>query len=244
MGKAAIFRYKYRLPEYLFKKVVSYFVFSYRQMLNDNEKYSKQYCNTNTTFKFEDYLKWNFVKKYLQNEQNKIKSGIKEIANFSFQFETDKEYIQDEIIKPDKIDIFISNLGLNATWNNEVKEDHYFAFECKRLHNKKNNNAYITDIEKFVQRDYWQTGFRFPFNGLIGFVEKSTISIQEIINDIDLKLRNHKTIESFENDGNILEKSPICDFNYYRLSKHKHILVSATIEVHHLFFDYSEIIVE
>lgn len=244
MFKAAIFKYKSKLPEILFKEVLNYFVYSYRQMLNDKEQYSKQDCEVKTTFKFEDYLKWNFVKKYLQNEQNKIKSGIKEIAYLSFQFETEKEYIQDETIKTDKIDIFISNLGLNTSWNNEVKEDHYFAFECKRLKNTRKNNEYITDIEKFVQRDYWQTGFRFPFNGLIGFVEKSTTLLEKIINDIDIKLKNHNKIKSFKNKGIILDKYPIYDFDRCHLSKHRHNSVSIIIEVYHLFFDYSSIIVD
>ena len=63
MSKATIFKHKSRLPKVLFNKVVDYFIYSYNRMIIDEEQYSKQYCEENTTFHFEDYLKWKLVKK-------------------------------------------------------------------------------------------------------------------------------------------------------------------------------------
>ena len=181
---------------------------------------------------------------FLQNPANKIACQLKSIQLLEFQQETNKTYIQNGIKSVDEIDIFVSSLGLTSSWGNVKIEDIYFAFECKRLKNTSKNNAYISDIEKFVQRDYWQTGFRFPYNGLIGFVEKSSISIDEIISDVDFRLKNHKIIKSIKTGSNILVKASYSNFDFVRKSKHKHNSTLNIIEVNHLFLDYSNTIVE
>ena len=96
----------------------------------------------------------------------------------------------------------------------------------------------MTDIQKFVEREHT---FRFPFEGMIGFVEKSSISIDAIINDINERLRNHSNIITAQK----LIPFPIKDFDYCRISKHnKNHPIRILIEVYHLFFDYSNLIVE
>ena len=122
-----------------------------------------------------------------------------------------------------------------------TEEDIYFAIECKRLKNTTSVDSalYVTDIQKFVERQY---KFRFPFEGMIGFVEKSSILIDVIIDDINKRLRNHSTIRTIQ------ELTPFAihkKFEYCRLSKHnKNVPKVFTIEVYHLFFDYSRIIVD
>lgn len=244
MAKAAIFKYKSKLPRTLFNKVLDYLIYSYNQMISNNVKYSERFCRDSTTYAFEDFLKWNFVKSYLQNEKNKKNSGIKEIFYLTFQFETEKEYIKDEILRRDKIDIFVSSLGLNTSWNNEAKEDHYFAFECKRLKNKEKNNLYISDIEKFANRDYWQTGFRFPYYGLIAFVEKSKLSINDIVSDIEVRILNKDNLNPVKKDATVFYNCISNDFPYCKLSKYHHNSVPIIIKIYHLFFDYSQIIIE
>lgn len=224
-------------------QILEYVVFCYDRLKRDNEEnrvyYSISYCRKHTGFKFEDWLKMKFVDDYLQ----KFKSDFQkyQIKEIQFQYETWKPYI-DQVGKErrDQIDIFISNLGLQKYWGNVVKEDLYFAIECKRLKNTSKNASYITEIQKFVERQHKR--FRFPFEGMIGFVEKSSISIDAIIDDINERLKTHSTIRTNKE----LTPFPICkDFKYCRLSKHDRILPEViSIEVYHLFFDYAKLIVE
>lgn len=229
----------------LFISTIHYIIFCYSLIKKDTEDveieippYSKNYCKTYTKFwpKFEDYLKRELVNNYLQEKQSVF--GNEAIEKLSFQYETEKDYIKDGIKASDKIDIFVSNLGLQHYWGEIKKDDIYFVFECKRLENKSKNTAFIGDIEKFVERDY--VGFRFPFEGMIGFVEKSNISINEIIEDINKKLRISSSITTIQE----LTPFEIENFQYCRLSEHKKIVSSDLIEVYHLFFDYSNIIIE
>ena len=107
------------------------------------------------------------------------------------------------------------------------------------LKNTSNNNLYIADIQKFAERKY---NFRFPFETMIGFVEKSSITIEEIISDINCKLENHAVIKTSQK---LISFQIREDFNECRLSKHeKNLTKTILIEIYHLFFDYSKIIVD
>ncbi|MCD4795025.1 MAG: hypothetical protein K8R54_17460 [Bacteroidales bacterium] len=243
MSKANSFKHKTNHVKTIFDDVVNYLVFSYHQLLESKEQISKSYCEEHTSFKFEDYIKWYFVKKYLQKQENKTKSGISKIQNLTFQFETEKEYWKNGKMQRDKIDIFVSNLGLPSAWNHIAKEDHYFAFECKRIKQKETiDNAYLSDIEKFINRDYWKTGFRFPFNGMIGFVENKLPDIPKIIEDLEIKLSSETYNTFILGNKKNLKEHKISNFKYCRVSEHKHISKKITIKVYHLIFDYSEIL--
>jgi len=236
-------RGKTSISEKLFSKVLEYFVFCYYRLLNDSIKISQTYCHKNTAHDFEFCLK-NSLVQYLQDQRNKIAFRDKSVQRTEYQLETNKTYIQDGIERRDMIDIYVSNLGLQSAWNSINAEDIYFAFECKRLKNNEKNAEYITDIVKFVNRDYWQTGYRFPYNGLIGFLEKGETSINDIIEDIDTKIQNSNTIKSILTKNNVLYDCPTVDFELCKISKHKHNSVSLVIEVYHIFLDYSEIITD
>jgi len=225
----------------LFLKVLEYVVFCYIHLKNDNEHkkvyYSIDYCKKHTKFKFEDYLKRKFVNDYLQNLKNHF--HYSEIQRIDFQYETEKDYEQGGIKASDKIDIFISNLGLKSNWCGIKREDSYFAIECKRLKNTSYNSLYIADIQKFVERAY---NFRFPFETMIGFVEKSSITIDEIINDMNSKLENHPVIKTTKK---LIPFQIQKNFNKCRLSEHKKkIHKTILIKIYHLFFDYSKIIID
>ena len=163
-----------------------------------------------------------------------------EIEGLLFFPETETEYTQSTILRDDKIDVFITNLLLTDNWHDVEKEDLYFVFEFKRLLNTKKNLNYLSDTQKFVERKYSQ--FRFPFNGMIGLVEKSSVSISKIIEDIEKKLKQHQIIKSIDKDGEFLTNYSIENFKYCKISRHNHNSQKGTIEVFHLFFDYSEII--
>ncbi len=102
--------------------------------------YSRSYCKEHTTFKFEDYLKREFVNQYLQEQKENF--GNLDINRIVFQYETEKDYTQHGKRASDKIDIFISNLGLQTYWSHVKQEDVYFVFECKILKNTSKENSY------------------------------------------------------------------------------------------------------
>jgi len=236
---ALLFKRRKNRVRNLFEKIVEYFVFCYKKQLADNVQYSEAYCKQNTTYKFEDYLKISFVNDYLQKHSNKIQFKHSEILKLTFEFETGKEYLQDGIRRCDKIDIIVSNLNLER-WGDINKEDLYFAFECKRLKNTSKNAAYITDIKKFVGREY---EFRFPYNGLIGFVEKSSIPVSDIIDDIKLKIKNNKILKHTQKD-NIFSQFLLNDFDLCYISEYTHNINSEIIHIYHLFFNYVKLIVD
>jgi hypothetical protein len=230
----------------LFLYVLEYVVFCYKCLRRNNAEkqvcYSKSYCRNHTSFFFEDWLKVRLIEDYLQQLRSYFHySGIKDIR---FESETEKIYKDGTgKIKKDKIDIYITNLGLQRYWANAdiVEEDLYFTIECKRLRDTSKNaeeSGYLSDIRKFVEREY---KFRFPFTGMVGFVEKGSMPIEDIINDINKRLQKSSTIHTTQE----LTPFEVKDFQYCRLSKHRNIfLLNRSIEVYHLFLDYSRIIIE
>ncbi|MFK7946769.1 MAG: hypothetical protein AB8G11_04205 [Saprospiraceae bacterium] len=224
--------------------MIEYVCYSYQQIVTTNVTYSRSYCKEQTKYTFEDFLKIRLVVDFLQNRSNKLNfKYANEIEPLTFQYETEKEYEQDKFLKSDKIDIFISNLGIQKYWQNMNNEDLYFAVECKRLSNKGKSNEYLTDTQKFTDRNY--KTFRFPFNGMAGFIEKlSTSSISQVINDLDNRLLTHQHITSEIKNNKILHDFPMQDFQYCRVGKHYHSVTNQKIEVFHIFLNYSNNIVD
>jgi hypothetical protein len=230
-----------KLSKKRFIQVVEYVVFCYNLLKKDNEQnkicYSKK--KKPKSIAFENWLKIRFVEDYLQQYKGHL-ACYSQIEKIRFDYETVKTYIDPTgEIREDKIDVFISNLGLQEYWGTVTEENIYFALECKRLKNTSHNADYVTDIQKFVERQHI---FRFPFEGMIGFVEKSSISIDAIINDINERIRSHSGIVTTQE----LTYFPIHEnFHYCRFSKHcKSRPKRISIEVYHLFFDYSNLIVD
>lgn len=228
-----------KLSKKRFIRVIEYVVFCYNLLKKDNEENHICYSKKKKPKKiaFEDWLKIRFVEDYLQQFKRHLQCS--QIEKIRFNYETEKTYI-DSIgeIRKDKIDVFISNLGLQKYWGTVAEEDIYFALECKRLKNTSHNADYVTDIQKFVEREH---KFRFPFEGMIGFVEESSISIDAIISDINERLRNHSTIITTQELIPFLIKN----FDSCRFSKHiKNHPGKILIELYHLFFDYSGLIVD
>ena len=222
----------------LFLQVLEYVAFCYNCLKQDNAEkqvcYSESYHKNHTSFAFEDWLKVRFIEDYLQLLRNQFHPSIKGIRFYS---ETEKTYKdENNIQRRDKIDIFITNLGLQSYWGSVEPEGIYFSIECKRLKNRSKNAKYLTDIQKFTEREY---EFRFPFEGMIGFVEKSSISIDDIIDDINKRLRESSSIITTQE----LTTFEVRNFQYCRLSRHKKSSSPNTpIEVYHLFFNYAQII--
>ena len=243
MSKSEVFVDKRRKiglnAENLFKKVIEYFVFCYQLQISDEVKYSRSFIENKTKGKKpENYLRNRFLYDYLRKKKSEFSN--KKVERLYFLPEPGVEYEGNGKEGDDLVDIFVTALPQDCINSKYDIEDHYFAFECKRIKNKQTiDNEYLTDITKFISRDYWKTGFRFPFNGMIGFVEHKTPEIPKIIDNLKIKMsaKKYNTVSN-------LQKYEIHDFDFCEISKHNHITEKKEITVYHLFLNYSKIIVE
>lgn len=155
------------------KAILRYVSECYQFLKNDAPLYSKKYVKDHTSYHFEDYLKVDFVDKYLIENKKILKRAMPALEEVNFSYETEKRCIDSTgKHKKDKIDIYINKLGLKEYW--QTHDEHiYFVLECKRIASLKGCEAYVKDVEKFCTRQYIQ--LRLPFEGMIGFIEKAEI---------------------------------------------------------------------
>jgi hypothetical protein len=230
---------KNAIAEKQIKIILWYVVECYLLTLKNNKRYSKTWVKKNTRLKFENYLRNRLVEDYLEANKYLLKQKTLTLNNIDFSYETEKEYIdtQDNKLKPDKIDIYINKLGLQNEWKKQDKNV-YFAIECKRIEKLSDANDYISDIEKFSNRNYIKT--RLPFEGQIAFIENQNIThiiLREKVNEI-LQKRNSIITDSFLNPIGLNDK-----FNESYLSKHQRNTSRENFSIYHLFFNYSNIVI-
>ena len=203
--------------------------------------YSKSWVKEKTTHHFEDYLKAEFVDRYLIPNKALLSKRTSDLEQINFTYETQKRYIdiEDGKDKPDKIDIYINKLGLQKEWNTE-DEHIYFAIECKRITVNSDYKMYITDIEKFVNREY--SKLRLPYEGQIAFIENSSLDHVNASIEINSSLKKADTITTTQYLGSakIHDNFP---GSYSSTHKRNHG-DRADFSVFHLLFDYSDIVVE
>jgi len=225
------------------KIILWYVIECYLLVLKNQEKYSKIYVKNKTSYgyKFENYLRTRLVDDYLNKNKDLLHKKTSNLNEINFTKESEEEYSQNNKTEIDKIDIYVSNLGLQKEWTAQ-NENPYFAIECKRIKDLSESitgsYGYISDIEKFCNRPYILT--RLPFEGQIAFIENKKIghtTLHKKINDI---LETHKTIKtnSFLNPIVLSDK-----FDGTYLSKHKR-KNNQNFSIYHLLFNYSDIIVD
>lgn len=203
--------------------------------------YSRSFVAGNTTHKFEDYLKFKFVDDYLIPNKPLLKSKASALDEITFQSETQKTYTdtKDNKEKPDKIDIYVNKLGLQNEWN-QSDEHIYFAIECKRISGTNSYTEYLKDIEKLTTRNH--TNLRLPFEGMIAFIEPTTITHTIASTQITNRLKKSTTITTTQY---LALTSVNTDFDACYLSKHnKSFGKKNPFAVYHLFFDYSANVVD
>lgn len=201
--------------------------------------YSKSWCKTKTKLKFEDYLKINFVQEYLIRNKEILQSKVSELEQVIFNYETNKIYSNiDGIPALDKIDIYITKIGLQDHWK-VPDDDIYLAIECKRIASNSNCTDYVGDILKFCGRSYHQ--LRLPIECMIAFIENSSLtheSISEVVSDRLLK-KSELTVKRLKS----CVVNPAFQGSY--LSEHKKSISPFELfYVYHLLFDYSSYVVE
>ena len=220
--------------------IVNYVIDCYLLLANSSVQYSKSEISRTSTISPEDYLKMNLVDRYLIPNKELIIAQCKDLETINFHYEPQKRYVDvtDNKEKPDKIDIYINRLGLQDKWNEE-DEHIYFAIECKRMSKLSDCATYLTDTQKFVNRDYDK--LRLPFEGQLAFVENSKLTPILISEELNKRLTNISTITTTK---------PL-DIENLKYSKHscytslhkRNYKRKDNFKIFHLFFDYSKILV-
>jgi hypothetical protein len=224
--------------------ILCYIIQCYWLALKDNIMFSKDKIKNTTSHKLENYLRNRLVDDYLIKNKKLLERKMPVLNEVNFSKETEQEYVdlQDGKKKPDKIDIYVNKLGLRKLWK-EYDENIYFAIECKRIKNLDNDvvsrYGYISDIEKFSNRDYVET--RLPYEGQIAFIENQNINHSVLYKRINRALKNHKTIITKK----LLESVTLDEkFDGAYLSEHQRIANNMNFSIYHLFFDYSNIVID
>jgi len=221
------------------KEILWYISECYTIFQLDEIIYSKKWCSINTSSKFEDYLKMEFVDNYLIKQKKLIQNKLSILEQINFSYETEKRFTDlDGIERLDKIDIYINNLGLQNIWK-DSNEHVYFAIECKRINKLSDCKNYIGDIKKFCVRKYKQT--RLPFEGMIAFLEKEKLSHQIVSENINLKLKDDTAINTTKYLEGLRVNSSFD--GSYQSSHSKEYNKSEIFFIYHLLFDYSKSII-
>ncbi|KAA6340307.1 hypothetical protein EZS27_011832 [termite gut metagenome] len=221
--------------------ILWYVVECYSILVKDKVQYSKDYVRNHTTHAFEDYLKFRLIEDYLIKNKHLLKNKMSALDKIGFLAETQKEYIDsnDNKQKPDKIDIYINQLGLKNVWK-ENDENIYFAIECKRIKTLSDTTDYIKDIEKFVNRNYMSV--RLSFEGQIAFIETASITHFNVSDSINRKLSKKATITT---DSSLVQCRLNPNYEGTYASKHRRNTEKQDpFSIYHLLFDYSKIVID
>jgi len=217
-------------------QIIWYVIDCYLCMLEERPQYSILKIKGTTTYKFEDYITSEFVENYLTRRV--ASSPISQLNEVIFNTETTKKYIdtQDLKEKPNKIDIYITNLQLDNELCSYPKP--YFAIECKRILTSSSFNEYITDIKKFSDRI--QT--RLPYEGQIAYIENPKYPHKVTVENINKKLKIHKSIKTIQYlTPQVIHE----DFEGSYISKHlKEFGEGNVFAIHHLMFDFTKMVID
>jgi hypothetical protein len=231
-----------KLTEFRIILIIKYVIYCYLKILEDKKTYN--YSKKGKIPK-EEFLRDGLVNDYLMKSNNKeyFKHNISDIPSAEITFHpeekmtyTDKKTNQRST---DKIDISIWESNLQYIWSEKTDNEIKFAIDCKRIEKLSDANNYISDIEKFSNRDYRYT--RLPFEGQIAFIEDKNINHATLRKEINERLIDHKVIitNNFLNQIILIDK-----FDGTYLSKHQRNTGRQKFSIYHLFFDYSQIVID
>lgn len=217
-------------------QIMRYVIDCYLFMLDEKPRYSISKTAKTTTYKFEDYLTSQFVEGYLNKRLYYFSQT--HLDQIQFTTETTRTYIDstDQKEKPDKIDIYISNINLNKELS--MNSQPYFAIECKRIRNSSSFDDYIIDIKKFTER----IRARLPFEGQIAFIENPNYPHSVSVEKINHKLETHQSIKTIQS---LMPKLIDERFHGSYYSTHlKSFGENNVFAIYHLLFDFTQIVIE
>jgi hypothetical protein len=221
--------------------IFEYIIECHNLLLRDKPSYSKSYVAAKTAFNFEDYLKIEFVERYLKINKAVLRKKVSELEEITFHYETVKPFIDttdNNKERSDKIDIYVNKLGLKNHWAVE-DEDLYLSIECKRINILSDCENYISDTKNFCTRQHKY--LRLPFEGQIGFIESNKLNHGSVSAEINRRLALSTTIvtKQFLKSHSIHPR-----FKGSYLSDHKRdYSPKDKFTIFHLLFDYSSLVV-
>jgi hypothetical protein len=219
-------------------EIMRYVIDCYLFMLDEKPQYSISKTKKETTYKFEDYLTSRFVEDYLSKRLSAFRPT--HLNEIQFTTETTRKYFDtiDRKEKPDKIDIYITNLQLEKELSSNPQP--YIAIECKRIRNSNSFDDYIADIKKFTDRNHVQT--RLPYEGQLAFIENSKYPHSVSFERINSKLMKHESIKTTQ----LLEYNQFHErFDGSYCSRHlKNFGEKNSFAIYHLMFDYTNIVID
>jgi hypothetical protein len=219
-------------------EIMRYVIDCYLVMLEEKPNYSISKTKEETTYKFEEYLTSRLVEDYLTTRLTFFSHS--QLSQIQFITEANRGYIdiRDQKEKPDKIDIYITNLHLDKELCTNSQP--YFAIECKRIYKSSSADEYISDIQKFAERKHTQT--RLPFEGQLAYIENPKYPHSVSKENINSKLAKHEYI----NTTQFLEYKQFHErFDASYSSKHiRNFGEKKVFTIYHLLFNYTQIVVD
>lgn len=225
---------KHSIVQHRIKTILCYVIDNYKLLVADGIKYDLSKIKETSTYKIEDYLSNELVDNYLKMNLHLINNS--QLNKIIMTKQSEELYTDaiDKRDKPDKIDIYITNLNMNRFLEDNPVQP-YFAIECKRIRKQSCIKEYVSDIRKFCNREYRLT--RLPLEGQIAFIENPEYNADYVSTEInkELELQNDITTKKYL-DRELLHS----EFNDSYHSIHlKNFSPNSPYSIYHLFFDYS-----
>lgn len=218
------------------KHILWYVLECYGLMMKDNVTFSL-FEIKKTKIKPENEFRNYLVDNYLRKNSHLFK-GSAETDHIYFDKDSEETFFQDETKRTDKIDIYIRDAALTNLTNKE-NQNIYFAIECKRIKIKSDSNAYVLDIQKYVERKH--TSLRLPFEAQIAFIENERLTHKIISDEINTILNETKTIIT---DSFLTPEKLHDSVNGTYSSKHKKNFGNKdSFIIYHLMFNYSKVVI-
>jgi len=225
-----------RVRQILWYVIECHFVF-----IGEKKQYSEEWVKEKTSYKFENFLKFRFVKDYLMRYKKRLREKTPELDKITFHCEPEEEYIdKNGIRRTDPIDIYINNVMVEVEEWNEENENIYFAIECKRIRKLSDARNYLKDTEDFAERDH--TNLRLPFEGQMAFIENADLDHKKVADNINEKLKKSTTIQTLDmlTETKLHPSFP----GSYRSKHKKNFNQQQAFSIYHLMFNYSGVVVE
>ncbi len=183
----------------------------------------------------EDYLCTDLVSKFI-----KPNMGVFGLQNI----------VVDNGVRETKRNVTVGHLDVKFQVPS-LSQNHYYAFEAKRLDKNKRKQKYYLNggIKRFTDRIYYPETTT-VIAGMIGFVEiespKGRVPLENIKDSINNLISLDKEITTTQplKEYNIIDSkhSFITNFKHMYLSKHTRIDDGEELKIYHLFLDYYEIL--
>ena len=228
---------KHSSIEHRLRSILCYVIDNYKLLMTDGTKYDLSKIKETSTYKIEDYLSNELVDKYLKMNLHLINNS--QLNKIIITKQSEELYTDaiDKRDKPDKIDIYITNLNMNRFLEDNPVQP-YFAIECKRIRKQSCMKEYVSDIRKFCNREYRLT--RLPLEVQIAFIENSEYNTDYISTEInkELELQNNITTKKY------LERELLHPefYDSYHSSHLKNFPPYKLYSIYHLFLHYSSIV--